>query len=138
MVLAQTSRTDDFLKALGVSTRGTYKIGLSKCEDYLRTLPRYAGSIDPLFDFLRDVKGDKLLSVEEMTYVERKIIGGLFEYLGTKGYSNKYILSISAALQSYGKFWQVPLSTKFTNPPDSVAKNEKHEWTLQELGDFIE
>jgi len=138
MVVVQDSRTASFLNALQGSTQNTYRISLKKCEAYLRTLPEYANAIDPLFAFIIDVKKDRALDVVEMRYVERNVITGLFPFLKKQGYSNNTQLVDAAALQSFGNFSQVPLSTKFTKPPSNISASEKHEWTIEELGKFIE
>jgi hypothetical protein len=132
------SRKEDFLNALGESTREVYRIGLNHCEEYLKTRPEFSGVEDPLYDFLRLVKEDKNLDVLDMQFLERGIIKALFAHFKKKGYANKSILAYVAALQSFGKYYQVPLSTKFTDPPSGIAVNEKCEWTLESLGKFIE
>jgi hypothetical protein len=132
------SRREVFLGALQPNTRDTYRNGLDKFESYLKTLPEYAVFSDPLFAFLINVKKDRNLDVLEMKYEERKIIKGFWRWLAAKGYAPKSQLVHVAAVQSFGLYYQVPISTKFTDPPASTAVNEKCEWTLEMLGKFIE
>lgn len=134
--LFTSNRKEDFLNALNPSTRETYRNGLDKCEAYLRTLPEYKDELDPLYKFLIDVKKDRNLDGPDMKFVERKIVKGLWEYL--KKYAPKSRLVHVASIQSFGNYWQIPISTKFTNPPSSTAVNEKAEWTLEGIGKFIE
>jgi hypothetical protein len=74
-----------------------------------------------------------------MKYVERKFVQAFFNYLlNEKKYAPKSVLSQVAALQSYGQYYQVPISTKFAGAPSATAVNEKCEWTLDMVGKFIE
>jgi hypothetical protein len=132
------SRKEAFLGALQPSTRDAYRNGLNKFEAYLRTLPEYADLSDPLFNFLINVKKDRNLDVLEMKYEERRIVKGFFGWLEEKGYAPKSRLVFVASVQSFGLYYQVPISTKFTDPPASTAVNEKCEWTLEMVGKFIE
>jgi integrase len=138
MVLTEVNRKQEFLNALKESTRETYRIGLNKCEAYIRTLPEYAGASDPLFEFLRRVKEDRNRDVLDMQFEERRVLKGLFQHLQSHGYAAKSAILTVAALQSFGKYYQVKLSTEYTDAPSAVSVNEKHEWTLEEVGKFIE
>lgn len=138
LIEVKIDRKTAFLNILKGKTKSSYSNGLNQCELYLRTLPEFKGSSNPLFEFIRQVKIDRDRDPIEMLFVERNTITGLFKYLSDQGYVAKSQLLIVSSLQSFGKFCQVPLSTKYTDAPDSIAVNEKAEWTLQELGAFVE
>jgi hypothetical protein len=129
----------EFLEALDHGTRDVYSNGLNKCESFLRAFPEYATVEEPLYEFLRRVKADR--NIEDplnMTFIERKTVKGLFQKFKEQGFSAKSQLAFVAALQAFGQFYQVPISTKYADPPASVAINERYEWTLDQLGKYIE
>ncbi|MGB9959720.1 MAG: hypothetical protein ACPLKQ_04280 [Candidatus Bathyarchaeales archaeon] len=124
------SEVSEFLSVLKSATRNVYDRGLAVFKEFYSS----QGSIK---DFLDCIEQDRLLPRIQRKRVDRIILNGFVTWLRNRGYSPKTIRSYVGAVQSLAKYYDISISLRYVQLPPSVIVNEKHPWTIRELGDFI-
>jgi len=124
-----------YLDAKSPSTRKAYE----KC---LKRFTLYSGA--PLRDFLvsleAEMKANLDRPIDEKTRPGETAMRGFIQWHVEAGYSNYSILQALGAVQNFAKFYGVPISFEFIDTPPArpMKMNEKHEWTLDQIRQFVE
>jgi len=124
-----------YLDAKSPSTRKAYE----KC---LKRFTLYSGA--PLRDFLvsleAEIKANLDRPIDEKTRPGEEAMRGFIEWHQEAGYANYSILQALGAIQNFAKFYGVPISFEFIDTPPArpMKVNEKHEWTLDQIRQFVE
>lgn len=87
--------------------------------------------------FLDLVSADQARPVREKQFVGRKIMKAFREYLEALGLAPKGILTRVGAVQSYGKYYEVVISTKYTQMPVPIVQTKSYPWTKEAFGQFM-
>lgn len=93
------------------------------------------------------ISADQALPVREKKFIARAIIIGFREYLESvdtsarskppRPMAEKGILAKVGALQSYGKYYEVSMSTKYTQMPEPIVQTKSYPWTTESFGKFM-
>lgn len=77
--------------------------------------------------------------IDRKRYAE-DIVRDWIRWLEDKGYAPKSINVSLAALQNFLQYYQLPVSYRFIEkPPDKpLKKNDKHQWSLKEIKQFVD
>jgi len=123
--------TEEFLKALDPSTRKIYSYGLAAFQSFYKPY----GTIR---DFLDAVEEDMRKPRRERKRVARNTLKGFVEWLQKKGYKPKTIRTYVAAVQSEGKYFEIPISTRYIKMPSAHPVSKKYPWTIEEVAKFVD
>jgi len=128
------SSVEEFLDAFGEGTRRVYRAGLSAFREYYEGVE--GGTLD---DFLDAVDEDLRLPRRQRRHVARNVLRGFVRWLRDKGYTPKTIRAYVSAVQSYAKYFDIPISTRFVGVPPSKPVSSKVPWSsADEVANFIE
>ncbi len=130
--------TSKWLAALSASTRATYKPGLERFQDYLKTQNLYP-AITESDSFLKAVSEDSRLEFLDQRLLDRDLMKGFKENLlsNNKTLTAKTIRTYIGAIQSLGAFWKIPISTEYAELPPAIVTYEKYPWNLNQVGNFL-
>lgn len=136
----------EFLGAVPNSEH-TYSPGLNWFEKHLRTLDRNKATKtiapaynveNPLAVFLERVDDDQNLPKKQRCLEDRKILASFVTFLKKNGKKPKTIRTYINAVQSFGSYYDVTLTTKFIGLPKPHVLTKSHPWQRPELEKFIE
>jgi len=103
----------------------------------LRSFQEFYGS-GSLKDFLDRVEADQRLPRDLRKRVARNTIRDFVSWLQKKGYAPKTIRAYVASVQSMAKYFDIPLSTRYTNLPSALPVSKKEPWTIERITAFID
>ena len=88
----------------------------------------------------QDVEDNKTQPTHLRIRPGEELLRGYVDWHSEVGYSNKAVHQAMAALQNALKYYGVTVSLSFVDmPPDRPMKsNKKHEWTLDQIRQFVE
>lgn len=128
MPLEFDAETKEFLDALGDSTRHVYAAGLQAFQEFYHKPPNA---------FLDDVEADLRRPRHQRQRVARITIKQFVRWLEGRGKASKTIRSYVSGVQSFAKYYDVAITTKFTNVPSPVPISSKFPWTLEKFIEFV-
>lgn len=143
------TEADRFLKAISPSnptgklgsSAMTYKPGLIWFQDFLsnETEQETFPSVRSIHDFLNAVREDSRSSKESLdkTFPDRNLLKEFSGFLIKKGKSAKTVRTYVGAIQSLGAYWEIPISSQYSDLPPAIEQNEKYPWSIEKVGDFI-
>jgi len=117
----------EFLEALDPSTMRVYRVGLGSFQSFYGSLK----------DFLDAVEEDLRKPRRQSARVAKNVLKGFVEWLQERDYAPKTIRTCVAAVQSLGKYYEIPISTRYVNLPASHPVSQKFPWTLEKVAEFI-
>ncbi|MEM3875256.1 MAG: tyrosine-type recombinase/integrase [Candidatus Bathyarchaeia archaeon] len=124
----------EFLGALRTeSTRRQYAEALEHFSRYL--FNTFGLTIS---DFLAEAEADLARPSLQKTRFARKALTGFSEYLTLMGKAPKTVNCYVSVIQSLAKYYDIPISLKFVPRPPVRPVNKKHDWTIHEIGRFVE
>ena len=124
-----------YLDTRGENTKKAY-------ENCLRRFTLYYGR--PFKDFLLSLDAEQKANLDrpihEKTRPGEDVVRGFIRWHGEAGYANYATLQAMGAVQNILKFYGVTISYAFieTPPPRPMKENDKHEWKLDEVRQFVE
>jgi len=124
---------EEFLKSFSPSTAKSYRSALRMFNSFYRT--RYGGDIE---DFLDEVERDLQTPRRSRRFYARKVLREYKEYLEGIGLAPKSIWKYLSAVQSYARFYEIPISLRYIHMPSTRPISRKYPWTLEEAIEFIE
>ena len=135
--------TEEFLGSLKTDgTKNLYRYGLTT---FIQFYPLYCKEQEiasgfSLKDFFDRMDADNALPRREKKRVGRNTLKAFVIWLTVKSYKNKTVVSYVGAVQSLATYLDFELSTKYVNlpSPTTCPENKKHEWTIEEVGSFID
>jgi len=117
----------EFLEALDPSTMRVYRTGLAAFQSFYGSLK----------DFLDALEEDLRKPRRQSTRVARNALKGFVEWLQERDYAPKTVRAYVAAVQSLGKYYEIPISTRYVNLPSSQPISSKFAWTIDTVAKFI-
>lgn len=123
------SELSEFLDSFDGGTRKVYSAGLSLFQQYYGK---------PLSAFLDEVEADLKLPRRERRRVARNALKGFVDYLAKLGKSPKTIRAYVGAVQSFARYYDVNISTRYVGLPSSQPKSKKFPWTTQKVYEFVQ
>jgi integrase len=130
LILCFDSEVSEFLFVLKLGTRNVYHRGLEAFQEFYSAY----GSIK---DFLDRVERDRLLPRSQRTRIGRVTLNNFVAWLQNRGYSPKTVRIYVGAVQSLAKYFDVSISLRYVQLPPAHPVNNKHPWTIGEVGEFI-
>ena len=124
-----------YLKNKGANTAKTYRSNLKRFKVFYP--PGLVGLIKQIE---KDTEANKTLSVYERNRPGENLLRGFITWHLENGYSNKSTLQGLATIQNALKFYGITISLAFIDtPPDQpMRENKKHEWTLDQIREYVE
>ncbi|MGC8896545.1 MAG: tyrosine-type recombinase/integrase [Candidatus Bathyarchaeia archaeon] len=119
-----------FLSSLRLGTGKVYECGLKLFRQF------YADK-GAVSDFLDFVEHDRLSPRRKRKHASTEILNGFAVWLSNRGYAPKTIRVYVGAVQSLGKYYDIPISLRYVRLPPAVPVYRKHPWNLAEIGEFI-
>lgn len=123
----------EFLEALKPGTREVYKPGLEAFLNFYQQ----AGYGKSLSDFLDAVEGDMRLPRRARKRIARNVLNEFVKYLAEKGFKPKTIRTYVSAIQSFGGYYDIKLSTRYVSLPRANPVSHKFPWTLEKVVEFV-
>jgi len=122
--------TQEFLGALDTSTAKLYSNGLTAFQVFYKS----HGTIK---DFLDKLDEDLQRPRNERQRVGRTTLKEFIIWLKAQGYAPKTVRTYVAAVQSEARYFDIALSTRYTNMPSGNPVSKKEPWTLESVTKFI-
>ena len=126
------------LRYLGTKKESTRK-AYDKC---LKRFVLFSGkTFKEFLEHIEDQRRANLdCSISEKVRPGENLLRGFIEWHKEAGYSNYAILQAIGAIQNILKYYGIPISFNFieTPPARTQKKNNKHEWTLDQIRQFVE
>lgn len=119
----------EFLQALGSSTMGLYRAGLSAFQTFYGK---------PLKQFLDAVDEDLRKPRRERERVARNTLSRFVEWLVDKGFAPKTVRAYAASVQSLARYYEIPISMRYVRMPSSNPISLKFPWTIDKVAEFID
>ena len=137
-VYLKDTRLEEYLSLKGGATqrayRGAFKLFLNYYQSKRGEEADFNTFLEAIFDNLK-----KPLS-EQRRIIEPELVA-FIEYLKMKGFTNKSIRVYLAGIQNYLKYNNIIVSMSFVGnlpQPTTLKINSKHEWTLDQVKDYME
>jgi site-specific recombinase XerD len=127
----------EYLKLKSPSTAKTYGSGFMKFLEYYRAKH---GKDKGFNHFLDRIFEEFKKPQREQKRIAEIEVSQFVDYLKDKKISNNAIRLYFAAVQNFLKYKQVSISMSFINVPAPTEKktNGKHEWTIEQVKEFVE
>lgn len=126
-----------FLKACKLNSQETYRSSLKHFAIFIKDFQFQGQVIGSPNRFLDLVSADQAKPVREKQFISRDVISAFREYLENLGYHPKGILTRVGAVQSYGKYYEISIGTKYTQMPAPVVQSKSYPWTTEMFERFI-
>ena len=131
-----------FLADCKPSTALTYRSSLKHFQKFISGFEfsgEVVGSCTRMLDL---ISADQAKPVREKQFIARAIMKGFKEYLETQGFENKGfapkgILTRVGAVQSFAKYYEVVISTGYTQMPVGIVQTKSYPWSKESFGRFI-
>jgi len=123
------SELAEFLDSFDGGTRKVYSAGLTLFEEY------YGRSVS---EFLDEVEADLRLPRRERKRVARNALKGFVKFLQKKGLAPKTIRAYVGAVQSFARYFDINISSRFIGLPSSQPISKKFPWTTEKVAEFIQ
>ncbi len=124
-----------YLETKKESTRKAYE----KC---LKRFTKFSG--EPFKRFLEQIEEQQRANLDRPIHEKVRpgedVIRGFIEWHEEAGYSNYSTLQAIGAIQNILKYYGIAISFGFIDTPPArpMKKNDKHEWTLDQIRQFVE
>ena len=125
------SSVSEFLDAFGPGSALVYKAGLKVFEEFYKSR---GGSLD---DFLDAVEEDLRRPRRQKKHVGRNVLKSFVRSLEKKGYAPKSIRAYVSSVQSFARYYELPISARYVDMPSSHPVSDKFPWTLDKVVAFI-
>ncbi|MGD0203864.1 MAG: hypothetical protein ABSC20_08185 [Candidatus Bathyarchaeia archaeon] len=126
---------------LGPSAQ-TYYPGLGWFQRYLveQSLSKESAfpRIKSIHLFLVAVKADaKIENSLKRCFPDRELLKTFATSLLKENKAPKTVRSYVGSVQSLAKYFDIPITTAYSDLPPAIAENEKYPWSIEQVGDFI-
>lgn len=124
-----------FLASKSVSTAKAYRSNLKRFRVYYP---------EGIVGLIKQIEADREANKTRATYDRVRpgetVIKGFIDWHAEIGYSNKATLQSLNALQNALKFYGIVMSMAFIETPPNrpMRENKKHEWTLDQIRQYVE
>ncbi|MGA2683185.1 MAG: hypothetical protein ABSF44_15465 [Candidatus Bathyarchaeia archaeon] len=135
---------DEFLKEISPSevvalgklgpSATTYKPGFVWLQRYLSEQTLFP-QIKNIHDFYVAVKADK--KKDTKSFPDRKLLKDFVPFLINKNKAAKTVRSYCGAIQSLFKYFEIEITTNYSDLPPAIIENEKYPWSIEQVGTFI-
>jgi len=124
-----------YLLSKGTSTAKSYRSNLKRFRHYFPD-----GIVGLIKRIEKDTEDNKDLQVYDRERPGESIIQGFISWHKEHEYSNKATLQALNTLQNVLKFYGITISLAFieTPPNQPMRENKKHEWTLDQIKQYVE
>jgi len=126
---------EKYLESKGESTAKSYRSNLKRFRVYYQD-----GVVGLIKQIEKDVEANRDRPVYERQRPGEDLIRGFIKWHSENGYSNKATIQALAAVTNALKFYGLTVSLAFIEtPPDRpMRENKKHEWTLDQIRQYVE
>ena len=122
--------TQEFLGALDPSTAKLYRNGLTAFQVFYKPQGTIKGFLDRMDE-------DAQRPRNERKRVGRTTLKEFIKWLKAQGYAPKTVRTYVAAVQSEARYFDIALSTRYTNMPGGNPVSKKEPWTLESVTKFV-
>lgn len=137
VLVALDESVERFLADCKPGSAGTYHSAMKHFTEFIRGYKFQDVTVGTPSRFLDLVSADQAKPRREKQFIARAVIRGFREYLEGLGLLPKSVLTIVSSLQSYGKYYEVTLSTKFTQMPAPLVQTKSYPWTTEVYEKFL-
>jgi integrase len=92
------------------------------------------GDIDQALDL---ISADQARAVRNKQFIARAIVKDYRKFLEKQVMAPKGVLAKVGALQSIGKYYEVTISTKYSQMPAPIVQTKSYAWTKETFGQFM-
>lgn len=92
------------------------------------------GDIDRALDL---ISADQAKKVRDKQFITRSIVRDFRKFVEGQGMAPKGVLAKVGALQSIGKYYEVPISTKYSQMPSPIVQTKSYAWTKEVFEQYI-
>ena len=132
------SSTSEFLNSFSPSTRRVYKGGLETFKQFYKSRAKHYGAKgESLDDFLDTIEQDLRRPRRKKKRVARNLLKGFVAWLKSRDYAPKTIRAYVSAVQSFAKYYDLTISTRYVDMPSSSPISDKFPWNLDKVAAFI-
>jgi len=125
----------EFLDAFKEGTRRVYFVGLSSFLAFYRE----SGKGKTLANFLDALETDLQLPRRQRTRVGEKTLREFIKWLEERNLAPKSIRSYVSAVQSFARYYDIPISTRYIDIPPSKPVSDKFPWeNADKVAEFLE
>lgn len=90
-------------------------------------------------DFFVAVRIDKKIDVaERKKFPDRELLKQYGAYLVDKDFADKSVRAYVGSVQALFRFFEIPITTAYSDLPPAATENPKFAWSIQQVGEFIE
>jgi integrase len=140
--LNAVSPTEDIANGKLGSSAKSYKPGFIWFQ---RFLSEQALEKDSQFKRIKDipaffvaVRVDKKKDVaENKTFPDRELLKKFGSYLEVKKYEPKTVRAYVGSVQALFKYYEIPITTSYSDLPPATITNPKYTWSIQQVGKFL-
>ena len=127
---------------LGSSAK-SYKPGLALFQTFLSEQSLKKDSefrtVKDIPAFFVAVRIDKKIDVaERKKFPDRELLKQYGAYLVDKDFADKSVRAYVGSVQALFKFFEIPITTSYSDLPPAATENPKFAWSLQQVGEFIQ
>lgn len=127
---------------LGSSAK-SYKPGLDWFQHFLSEQSLNKDSefrtVKDIPAFFVAVRLDKKIEVaDKKKFPDRELLKQYGSWLGAKGYADKSVRAYVGSIQALFKFFEIPITTAYSDLPPAATENPKFAWNIQQVGEFIQ
>jgi hypothetical protein len=88
--------------------------------------------------FFVAVRRDKKIDIaRSKTFPDRDLLKGFASYLEKKEMAPKSVRAYVGSIQALFKYYEIKITTSYSDLPPATIENEKYTWTIQQLGEFL-
>lgn len=128
---------EEFLESRGSSTAYSYRTTFQKYFiPFLSTFEHRGIVISDMTELLDLVSEDQAKPKREKTFLARAVMRKFKDHLVSCGLSINSVHSRLAAVQSFGKYFDVPFSSKDIDLDKAIAQTKSFDWSIGFFEDF--
>ncbi len=133
----EEERVNSFLNFFKGKTEKAYRTALKIFLDFYR---EKHGDKATISEFLKAIYEDWRRDISQQERIAENTLQQFINYLSEKGKSPKTISTYIGGIQSFLKYCNIPVSTRFIKKPYPVPlkKNSKIVWSIPKLKKFVE
>ena len=132
--MQKSQEIEEFISVLRAeNTRRQYSEALEHFSSFLAK--NYGMTLQ---QFLTEVELDLRRSRLEKTRIARKALSEFADYLAKMGKAPKTVNAYVSVIQSFAKYYDIPISLKFVKRPPPRPIHKKHAWTIEGIGAFVD
>jgi hypothetical protein len=95
-------------------------------------------SVKDIPAFFKAVRLDKKIDVaERKKFPDRELLKSYGSYLAEKKFAPKSIRAYVGSVQALFKYFEITITTTYSNLPPATTENPKHTWNIQQVGEFL-